>query len=183
MTRGADAVATIATERLDLVSLPPAFIAALLGGDRSRATFAVPDDWPGEEDGFLRLRLDQMRSDATAQQWLLRAMVVREPQRRMVGHVGFHGPPGVNGKRDPGALEIGFTVFPEFRGRGYATEAARALIGWAARERGVRRFIASVRPGNAPSLRVVAKLGFVQTGRQWDDIDGEELVFELALVG
>lgn len=177
-------VPTISSQRLDLVSLAPAEVDALLAGTRSRRGFAVPEGWPGEaEGGFLRLRVAQMRDDATTQQWLVRAMVLREPARRMIGHVGFHGPPGVNGKRDPEALEIGFTVFPDFRGRGYATEAARALMGWAARERGVGSFIASVRPDNAPSLRVVAKLGFVRTGRQWDDIDGEELVFELALAG
>ena len=70
-------------------------------------------------------------------------------------------------------------MFEEFRGRGYATEAARALLAWACDEHGIRHFIASVAPGNAPSLAIVRRLGFVETGRQWDEEDGEELVFEL----
>ena len=69
-------------------------------------------------------------------------------------------------------------MFPEHRGRGYATEAAAALIAWA-RGQGVARFVASVAPANAPSLAIVRKLGFVRTGEQWDDEDGLELVFEL----
>jgi hypothetical protein len=32
---------------------------------------------------------------------------------------------------------------------------------------------------NAPSLAIVRRLGFVQTGEYWDDEDGLELVFEL----
>jgi RimJ/RimL family protein N-acetyltransferase len=78
----------------------------------------------------------------------------------MVGHAGFHGPPGTGGL-PPGKAELGYTVFPTFRGHGYATEAAIALMEWA-ESRGIRRFAASVR-----------------TGRQWDKEDGLELVFEL----
>jgi RimJ/RimL family protein N-acetyltransferase len=40
--------------------------------------------------------------------------------------------------------------------------------------------IASVSPENAPSLAVIRKLGFEQTGEQWDEEDGLELVFERA---
>jgi RimJ/RimL family protein N-acetyltransferase len=36
-----------------------------------------------------------------------------------------------------------------------------------------------VAPSNPPSLAVVRKVGFVQTGVQMDEIDGEELVFEI----
>ena len=42
----------------------------------------------------------------------------------------------------------------------------------------MRRFRASVGAWNEPSLNLVRKLGFAQTGMQVDDIDGEELVFE-----
>ncbi len=38
---------------------------------------------------------------------------------------------------------------------------------------------ASVVPGNLPSLAVVRRFGFVQTGVQIDEIVGEELVFEI----
>jgi L-amino acid N-acyltransferase YncA len=50
----------------------------------------------------------------------------------------------------------------------------RGLLGYA-REHGVRSFVASVGPGNEPSLRLVRGLGFVEVGRHWDDEDGEEL--------
>ena len=59
-----------------------------------------------------------------------------------------------------------------------ATEAVRALFDWA-RAQGVDRFRASVAPDNVGSLAIIARLGFRQIGVQIDDIDGEELVFEL----
>jgi RimJ/RimL family protein N-acetyltransferase len=88
-----------------------------------------------------------------------------------------HGPPGVNDTATPGAAEIGYTIFAPHRGAGYATEVARAMIDWAAREHAVRHFISGVAPDNGPSLRVNAKLGFVDTGKV---VDGER-IFELWL--
>jgi L-amino acid N-acyltransferase YncA len=52
-------------------------------------------------------------------------------------------------------------------------------MGWAEGQ-GIHDFVASVSPDNAPSLAIVHKLGFVQTGDQWDEEDGLELVFELS---
>jgi [ribosomal protein S5]-alanine N-acetyltransferase len=178
-------VGTLKSPRLELVSMSPAFLEPLFDGRRDEAAAILgaelPDDWPDRHDeGFLRLRLGQMRRDPESQQWLVRAIVLPGAQARMIGHAGFHGAPGVNGPRKPGALELGYAVFPPFRGRGYATETVVALIEWAQAEHNIRRFIASVSPTNGPSLAIVKKLGFVQTGEQWDEEDGLELVFELA---
>ena len=35
----------------------------------------------------------------------------------MIGHAGFHGQPGVNGKQDPEAVELGYTIFEPYRGQ------------------------------------------------------------------
>jgi [ribosomal protein S5]-alanine N-acetyltransferase len=158
-------VAAIRTERLELVSMSPAFLDALLGGSREEAATVVgislPEGWPDRHDeGFLRLRARQMRDDPSAQEWLVRALVLREDGRPMVGHAGFHGPPGVNAVRRPEAVEVGYSVFEPHRRRGYATEAVRGLIRWASEERGIRRFIASVSPENVASLTILTRLGF-----------------------
>jgi len=174
-------VKPIYTNRLALVPLSPAFLDALLGGRRDGAEAALglelPPDWPDRHDrGFLELRRNQARADAAREEWLPRAIGL---ERRMIGHIGFHGPPGVNGPEKPGALEVGYTVFEPFRRQGFATEAVVAILEWARTEHGVRHFVASVGPWNEPSLALVRRLGFRQTGTQWDDEDGEELVFEL----
>jgi RimJ/RimL family protein N-acetyltransferase len=173
----------VATERLDLVLLTEA-LEDLVEGRRAHAEASIgaeiPEWWPDEHDArFLRFRLRQARRDAQAADWLVRALVLRET-RTVVGHAGFHGPPGVNALADPAAVEVGYTVFPPHRGSGYAIEAVEGLIRWAS-ERGVRTFIASVGPENEPSLAIVRRLGFEHVGEHWDDEDGRELEFRLAL--
>jgi ribosomal-protein-alanine N-acetyltransferase len=174
-------VPRIRSPRLDLVSLSPPVLQALLDGRRDEAeaklSVPFPAGWPDRDvEPFLRLRLEQMLRDPEAQKWLVRALV-RRRDATMIGHAGFHGPPGTGGLA-PGKVELGYTVFRTSRGRGYASEAVVALIGWAENE-GIRRFVASVAPANDASLAIVRKLGFVQTGEQWDEEDGLELVFEL----
>jgi [ribosomal protein S5]-alanine N-acetyltransferase len=173
----------IASRRLDLILLSPQTVDALLEGRRTDAEreldAAIPEDWPGEHDaGFLRFRRRQLERAPQAEPWLVRAVVLRET-RAMIGHAGFHGQPGVTSTQDPDSVELGYTIFEPYRGHGYATEAAEALMAWAEREHGIRRFVASVAPTNEPSLAIVRKLGFVQTGEHWDEEDGLELVFEL----
>ncbi len=55
--------------------------------------------------------------------------------------------------------ELAYELLPAARGRGYATEAARAVLD-AAFATGRTRIWATVGPWNAPSLRVLEKLGF-----------------------
>jgi RimJ/RimL family protein N-acetyltransferase len=57
------------------------------------------------------------------------------------------------------AVEIGWRFARDAWGRGYATEAARAALGFAFEERGMREVVAIVDPSNARSLRVAEKLG------------------------
>jgi RimJ/RimL family protein N-acetyltransferase len=178
------AVATISSSRLDLVSISPEIVDALIAGRRADVEAllgaTLPDGWPQPPDeGFLVFRRDQMHRDPSRQEWLVRALVLRET-RELIGHAGYHGPPGVNCTKDEQAVEVGYTVFPPHRRRGYATEAVEALAGFA-RGRGVRKLLASVAPTNDPSLALVRKLGFAQIGQHWDEEDGLELEFELML--
>jgi len=142
---------------------------ALIAGDRPAAGRLAPYRMPADFPSAGALKLVRYRRDQIA-----RASVLREATA-MVGYVNFHGPPGVNDTAAPNAVELGWTVFPGQRRKGYATETARALMDWAATEHGIRRFVSSTTPDNAPSLRVHDKLGFARTGQV---VDGE-IIFEL----
>jgi len=54
--------------------------------------------------------------------------------------------------------EVGFLFAPAVQGRGYATEAARAIVGWAF-SAGFHRVIGRTEARNAASARVLEKLG------------------------
>jgi RimJ/RimL family protein N-acetyltransferase len=55
--------------------------------------------------------------------------------------------------------EIGFVLDPRHQGRGYATEAAAALLALAFETYGLHRVTGRLEPRNAPSARVLERLG------------------------
>ena len=173
------AVPSIRTPRFELVSMSLPFMEALrqrdLGAAEHLIGAKVPTQMPDELAHFLEYRIADLTADASWQPWLGRAIVLDDPRagRRVIGSVGFHGPPD-----ETGQVEVGYRIEPEFRRQGVATEVVGALFEWAWREHGITRFRASTAPDNTASQGVLAKFGLVQTGRQMDDDDGEELVFE-----
>ena len=160
--------------------MTPEFLEALLEGDRERAgqelDVELPDGFPREGGmRFFKLRLRQMREDARFREWCPHAVVL---DGAMIGHAGYHGPPGLNAKQNPDAVEIGYTIEEPWRGHGYATAAATELLR-RAEERGIRHYVACTQPNNEPSLAIIRRLGFRQTGEAMDEEDGLEFVFEL----
>lgn len=164
--------ATVASDRLDLVLLPAAWLAAVgAGAAPPDLGFTDPHDAFADAAHVIAIRLEQVRLDPASEPWLLRAVVLRE-SGEAIGHVGFHGPPD-----ERGMVEIGYTVLPDFRRRGFAREAAEAM--WsAAGVAGARVLRASVSPHNEASLALVRAAGFAQVGEQEDEDDGLELVWE-----
>lgn len=174
----ADAGRVIATARLDLVLFTPPLLAAVLSGRSTEIDGVVlTAAWIRGSERTLRRRLDQVTADPDSAPWLLRAMVRRAGQE-LVGRIGFHGQPGANSLGAPNALELGYTVEPEFRRQGFAEEAIRGMMDWA-RQRSVEHFLLSIAPTNASSLALAVKLGFTEAARVVDEEDGPEIVFEL----
>ena len=169
----------VRSERLELVPMSLGLMEALLRGDLVAAQgvvgYRIPSDWPQVMESVLRYRIPIAQAQPESLPLLLRAMVLRADPEVVVGRLGFHGPVD-----DDGMLEIGYEVFPAYRRRGYAREAVVAMFRWAQQDPAVRRFRASVSPHNLPSRNLVTALGLIQVGSQWDEEDGEELVYELA---
>lgn len=57
-------------------------------------------------------------------------------------------------------VDLGFALLPEFRGRGYAREAAAAALEHGRSRLGLRRIVAIVTPDNHASIRLLEELGF-----------------------
>jgi RimJ/RimL family protein N-acetyltransferase len=169
----------VSSDRLDLVLLSIPAYRALVHGRLTEAEGLIGARLGSSELGSsnrtVRRRLAQLERDPAQLPWLLRAMVLRG-RGEVVGQIGFHAPPD----RD-GMVEIGYTVAEPWRRQGLATESAQALWAWAAGRPGVRRLRASIAPGNVASIAIAARLGLTEVGRQMDEEDGQEIVFETSL--
>ena len=75
----------------------------------------------------------------------------------LVGVIGSHD-------RGTGSVEIGYWIGTAFQRRGYAGEAARAVIEWLRAAIPPPRIVAECRPENRASWRVLERLGFRPTG-------------------
>jgi len=149
----------VQTARLDLRPLPPA-AAAALPSDRDAATnelgAALSPEWPHAD------LLDVLPMQAAAAPdavpygvWV----IIKRATETVIGDIGFRGPPDADG-----IVEIGYSVVPARRRRGYATESARALLGWAAEQPGVDSVVAGCDRDNAASIKTLERLGFRRTG-------------------
>jgi [ribosomal protein S5]-alanine N-acetyltransferase len=56
-------------------------------------------------------------------------------------------------------VDVGYAFLPEFRGKGYAYEAAAAVLVHGNRVFGLRRIVAITTPSNETSIRVLEKAG------------------------
>ena len=154
----------IDTARLVLVACPRAVADALVS-DRTEAERLVgarlPNDWPDSELlEFLPLYSRYLREHPNALGYGAWLLVERETAT-VVGSAGFRGLPN-----DEDEIEIGYGIHPDHRCRGYATEAARALLAWGLAQPGVGQITAHCDPTNTPSLRVVAKAGMREAGER-----------------
>jgi len=178
-------LSSLRSSRLELVSMGPALLEALLAGDRARAAqiggFHIPDDLIIRRTTPER-RLKQLQANPDLQPWLLRAIVIRQ-SRTMCGYIGFHSEPGPDDLKDVATdgVEIGYTVGERFRRQGYAKEAAFTLLRWAFECHQQQSFVLSIAPNNEASLAMARSMGFREIGSHMDAEDGLELYFERRL--
>ncbi|MGN7177121.1 GNAT family N-acetyltransferase [Paenibacillus sp. FSL R5-0490] len=76
----------------------------------------------------------------------------------LIGHIGFHKYFGNH------TYEIGWVFNPKFYNKGYASEAAYAVLKYGFEKLGLHRIIATCQPENPPSYRVMEKIGMRREG-------------------
>jgi len=72
---------------------------------------------------------------------------------QMIGDIGVHF-------LDDYQVEIGYTLSPEYQGRGYVLEAIKGIVNYIFSTLKKHRVTASVDPNNGSSIRLLEKLGF-----------------------
>ncbi len=154
------------TRRLRLITGTVALAQAEL---RDREDFArqlgaaVPENWPPETlADALPLFLELLEAAEEGTPWYT-WYALQSPdgagKEILVGSIGFKGAPDATG-----TVEVGYSVLPQFQGRGYASEMAAALVDWALGQEGVQRVIAETEPGNTGSIGVLRNTGFMPAG-------------------
>ena len=95
--------------------------------------------------------------------------MIRKTDRMIVGEIGCSiDDDGATGK-------AGYTVVEPCWGRGYATEALRALLAHILAAPGMRRVVAETMVEHMASRRVMEKAGMTYCGQRLDDEYGEPL--------
>jgi RimJ/RimL family protein N-acetyltransferase len=146
----------LVTERLQLVLESPAEALARVEALSPAERAEVSPAW-----------LARVRTTSVGDPWTLGFSVTDRLNGAALGGCGFKGPPDAEG-----IVEIAYGVDPTHRGRGYATEAARALVTFAFDSGLVHLIRAHTKLGNTASERVLAKCGFERIGEVIDPEDG-----------
>ena len=135
---------------------------------------AMPED---QKSQISPAWLARMRASKVADPWVRSFRLMQRDTNSVVGTCSFKGPPV------DGVVEIAYGIKPEHEGKGYATEAAQALVEFASSCDEVRLVIAHTLPTGAASKRVLAKCGFRYVGETVDPEDGTVARFELPVGG
>ncbi|WP_206108267.1 GNAT family N-acetyltransferase [Paludisphaera soli] len=146
----------IPTPRLDLILQTPDQVLAWVESLPPEVRAEVSPDW-----------VARVHSTPPGDPWSLSYAVEERAGRAVVGGCAFKGPPDADG-----VVELAYGVDEEYRGRGYATEAAAALAGFALADGRVRVVRAHTRPEYGSSARVLVKCGFTKLGEVVDPEDG-----------
>ena len=154
---------TLRTARLELVPADP---------EELRVKCDDPDGCPPEVSPTW---IEKLRSARGPDPWEFGYTVRLAESKQPIGGASFKGPPG----RD-GVAEIAYGIDDAFQRRGYATEAAAALVTFAFADPRVRLVCAHTLPGAVASSRVLQKCGFNQVGDVVDPEDGLVWRFEKA---
>ncbi len=146
-------------ERVTLVPVPQRVASAVIAGTGLQSaldalSLTAATGWPHADtaDALRPLAADDQPDPAHGS-----FLITLGPE--LIGECGWLGGP------DPhGDVEIGYGLAGSARDRGLGTEAVAVLAAWVDQQPGVRRVTADVLVGNAPSRRVLERLGFRVAG-------------------
>lgn len=115
---------------------------------------------PADVQGFVQRFLTQQQQRPRIK---FQLAVVLRPDRQLIGNCGIRMEAAAAHEAD-----IGYEISPVYWGRGYATEAARAIVHFGFTELNVHRIWAWCIAENVGSARVLEKVGMQLEGRLRD---------------
>src|SRR5687767_7175641 len=153
------------TKRLQLVPCTVEEIRAEIERMDAHERAQLSQDW-----------LARVRVATTVDPWVLGFFLVHNVTGVVIGRCGFKGPPDADGM-----VEIAYGIAPEHQNKGYATEAAAALVQFARADAQVRTIRAHTIESANASTRVLVKCGFQPVGQVVDPEDGPVWRWEIRI--
>ena len=126
-----------------------------LHGDPIVARYLSPDGQPWSRAAMEAALAEWIELFATRRLGKLR--VTRKADGVMLGRAGY----GIY--KRTGEPELGYSLYPEFWGQGYAFEAASGLRDWLFRETDAPHFVGMADVENTASLKVLDRIGMTKT--------------------
>jgi [ribosomal protein S5]-alanine N-acetyltransferase len=168
----------IRTPRLSLVGATPAHLRAELESPEALAAalgVSVASSWPPElyDADATRWMLGWLEAHADAAEWGFYYFVEAEAEQA-IGAGGYKGAPN-----DAGMVEIGYSIVPERRRRGFAREAVDGLLAHAFADMRVTRVIAHTLVELEPSIAVLRSAGFSFVGQGHDPQEPAAIQYEI----
>ena len=165
-----DDLKLLETDRLVLSGWRPDQAADLyrLHGDPQVARYLTATGQPWSKDEMDKALAHWI--ELFARQRMGKLRVTRKSDGVLVGRCGF----GIYGPEE--IPEIGYSLYPEHWGNGYAFEAASALRDWYFRETERPFFLGMADVRNEPSLKVLRRIGMTPT-HVGDSEDGHHVQF------
>jgi ribosomal-protein-alanine N-acetyltransferase len=169
---------TLLTKRLLLrpLSLADASAVATHAGDRrvARYLLAVPSPYPTSLAA---------RWISTRIAWWSAGRGVTFAVTRLATPGGLIGTVSLRRFMRDRRAELGYWLAADTWGKGFATEAAGALVGFGFRELALSRIYAQVLEGNYASCRVLEKLGMLAEGRRRRHVRKGRRLYDVEMYG
>ena len=152
----------ISTKNLTLIPHVPAVLLALLQSSDAYQKISRMSVADGVRQFVVAASSNfhvELQAATSPDPWRFGFAIVHTAENIVIGMCGFTGPPTPDG-----AVEIAYSIAPGYEGKGYATEAAAALIDYACKNGRVRTIRADTLPQTSASTRVLEKCGFKKAG-------------------
>ncbi len=149
------------TERLILIPYSIKICNDIINNDFTaldKMGFKKGNGWP-DEDVMETLpkiinNLNKVAAPTGFESW----MIIKNDSLEIIGDIGFKG-----FNHEQQNIDLGYGIIQIERRKGYAEEAARALIKWALAHKEVKEITAKCFIRNVSSINLLRKLNFVQT--------------------
>lgn len=138
--------------------------------DAADSVYAQYDKPNDLDDRSVSRRIARWASFANSDEHIFLAVCLQDA---VIGYVAFN-------KRENG-YEIGYCFHSNYHGKGYARESISTILD-VMKDKGAVKITAGTALNNSPSVRLLASLGFKQTGTEkvsfYKDAEGNDITFE-----